>query len=63
MARDDDRPSNSTMAFDGYVVRADGYGSLRKGQPPIKQRPPPPAPMMSKPAKSEGTKKPPSGRK
>ena len=62
--RDSTQNVSPGMAFDGYVVRADGYGSAGKGVPPIKQRPPPPAPMMSKPEKKSGdSKKPPSRRK
>ena len=65
MAKPGDGPQRGGpgMAFDGYVVRADGYGPARKGTPPIKQRPGPPAPMISKPVDKAGDRKKPPGGK
>jgi hypothetical protein len=56
MAKPGDGPQNGGpgMAFDGYIVRADGYGPARKGTPPVKQRPAPPAPIISQPVNTTG---------
>jgi hypothetical protein len=61
MVKEGWEPNNPTRAFDYFVAR--GYGSVRKGDMPVRQRPSPPAPMMSNSThieESEGGKKPPS---